>query len=191
MRIQRVHFPFRQGALWIGILVGTGATWGILTFPYINWQAVVAPVDERPLVIRLDAKGDGRYQAPRSGNRRHGGIDLAAPLDSPVRAIRSGTVIQVGTHRGRGNFVDLEHGGQLGSRYAHLETILVKTGQRVKQGQMIGTVGKTGNARHPWIMPHVHLELTRKGHRIDPTTLGLDVVVASNNGRSTDGRGGE
>lgn len=173
------------------VVVGAAIMWGALEWPYINWQAVVPPVDERPLLVRQDAKGDGGYGAPRSGNRRHAGIDLAAPLGSPVRAIRSGTAIQVGTHRGRGLFVDLEHRGRFTSRYAHLQTIDVKVGQRVKQGERIGTVGKTGNARHPWIHPHVHLEVTRDGDRIDPTTLGLEVVVSSTREGSASGRGGE
>jgi len=144
--------------------------------PYINWHAVVSPVDARPLVIRQDAKGKGYFGAPRSGHRFHRGIDLVAALKSPVRAIRSGWVVRVATHRGLGRYVELEHEPHLHSLYAHLDTVTVKEGERVPQGAIIGSVGKTGNARHPWITPHLHLEVVRDGTPIDPQGLGLHVT---------------
>jgi murein DD-endopeptidase MepM/ murein hydrolase activator NlpD len=166
------HAPYLGAGLAIaGLLAGAAK------LPYVNWRPVVPPVDAQPLQIRLDAKGDGRYDAPRSGNRRHRGVDLAAPLDSPVRAIRSGTVREVGTHRGLGKFVVLDHGRAMTSLYAHLNETVVEAGARVKQGQQIGTIGKTGNARHQWIAPHVHLEITRDGQRVDPMSLGLDAAA--------------
>lgn len=189
------------GRLWIGILLGCGATLTALELPYFNWRPVVPPIDTRPLVIRQDAKGDGRFQSPRSGNRRHRGIDLVAPIDSPVRAVRSGTVVQVGLHRGLGRFVELQHRRGMSSRYAHLKTVRVEPGRRVRQGAVIGTVGKTGNARHAWITPHVHLEVLQDGAPIDPRTLGLEVEDASarlaragsepDASRSPHGRGGD
>ena len=133
------------------------------------------PIDARPLVIRQDAKGDGHFLSPRSGNRRHRGIDLTAQLNSPVRAIRSGRVAEVGTHPGLGRFVKLSHGGRLHSLYAHLNRVSVEPGQRVRQGELIGTVGKTGNARHRWITPHVHLEIVRDGQPVNPAAFGLPV----------------
>jgi murein DD-endopeptidase MepM/ murein hydrolase activator NlpD len=164
-----------------------------LELPYVNWRAAVPPVDARPLLIRRDARGDGRFLSPRSGNRRHRGVDLAAGLGTPVRAIRSGRVAEVGNHRGLGRFVALEHGGGLRTLYAHLETSAVEPGGRVAQGAIIGTVGKTGNARHQWITPHLHLEVTRGGALLDPASLGLRLVernssVAESGG--TDARGG-
>ena len=188
------------GRLWVGILLGCGATLTALELPYVNWRLVVPPIDTRPLVIRQDAKGDGRFQSPRSGNRRHRGTDLVAPIDSPVRALRSGTVVQVGLHRGLGQFVELKHRRGLRSRYAHLQTVRVEGGQRVRQGAVIGTVGKTGNARHAQITSHLHLEVLQDGVPIDPQTLGLAVAETpllplarseSVRSRSLDGRGGE
>ena len=98
-------------------LVGAAVVVG-LELPYVNWQRIVAPVETGALRIRHDAKGDGRFGAPRSGGRQHQGLDLWAPLDSPVHAIRSGRVVRVGSHRGLGRFIELEHAGQLRSRYA-------------------------------------------------------------------------
>ena len=152
-----------------------GLVWAGVEVSFVNWRTVDAPVDAIPLRLRHDAKGDGGFGAPRSGNRRHGGIDLAAPLESPVRAIRSGWVVTVARHPGRGLYIDLDHGNHLRSRYAHLHGASVEEGARVRQGEVIGAVGKTGNARHRAIVPHVHLEVWRDGERIDPHTLGLRV----------------
>ena len=155
---------------------GCRRTLGVLELPYVNWKAVAAPVDAQPLTIREDAKGDGRFLSLRSGGRVHRGIDVTASIGSPVRAIRSGTVIQVGLHRGLGRYVELEHAGSLHSLYAHLQDVSIEPGTRVKQGDLIGTVGKTGNARHRWITPHLHLEVLKGGVPINPTTLGLQVL---------------
>ncbi|MBI3330637.1 MAG: M23 family metallopeptidase [Candidatus Omnitrophica bacterium] len=158
------------------LVVGGGLVAAGYELPYVDWQAVVPPVDAQPLIVRVDAKGDGRFWSLRSGNRRHRGVDLAAPLHSPVRAIRSGTVTETGSHRGLGRFIELSHRGGLRSLYAHLARVDVEPGARVRQGDVIGLVGKTGNARHRWITPHVHLEVWRNGEPIDPATLGLAVT---------------
>jgi murein DD-endopeptidase MepM/ murein hydrolase activator NlpD len=175
----------------LGAAIGTGVTLAVLELPYVNWHPVVAPVDTRPLVIRQDAKGDGRFLAPRSGNRRHQGVDLAAALDSPVRAIRSGIVVQVGSHRGLGRFVELEHRGELRSRYAHLNSVRVEPGARIAQGDIIGTVGKTGNARHPWIAPHLHLEVLQGDEPVNPAALGLEMVEADAPAREGEANSGD
>jgi len=160
---------------------------------YINWRSVVPPVEVDTLRVRQDAKGDGRFGAPRSGHRQHRGIDLLAPLNTPVRAIRSGTVVQVDTHRGGlGRYVEIAHGDGLTSLYAHLATATVEKGDRVVQGQRIGTVGKTGNARHRWIEPHLHLEVARWGEVFDPAALGLRVLAsAPESEQVADGFGGD
>jgi murein DD-endopeptidase MepM/ murein hydrolase activator NlpD len=167
------------------------SVWAVRELPYVNWQPIAAPVDQLPLTIRQDAKGDGRYGAPRSGNRTHRGIDLAAPLGSPVRAIRSGAVIQAAIHRGLGHYVEINHGEGVVSLYAHMKSTEVKRGERIRQGQAIGTVGKSGNARHAWIMPHVHLEVTEEGERIDPHALGLETLIVQEMPENADARGGE
>ena len=141
--------------------------------PYVNWKPVVPPLDTEPLVIRQDAKGDGRFQAPRSGNRKHRGVDLVGELQSPVHAIRSGWVREARFHRGLGWFVELQHRGGLISLYAHLHETRVAPGMRVRQGDILGTVGKTGNARNALIVPHLHLEVLRNGAPINPEVLGL------------------
>ena len=144
MRKRRGSVP----SMIVGLAIGSAVTAAVIEWPYINWQPSVAPVEAQPLVFRQDAKGDGHFLSPRSGNRRHQGVDIVAELNSPVHAIRSGVVLEVGTHRGLGRFVTLEHDRGMRSRYALLNTVLVQPGVRIRQGAVIGTVGKTGNARH-------------------------------------------
>jgi murein DD-endopeptidase MepM/ murein hydrolase activator NlpD len=182
----------KKPPFWVGLALGWGSAAAAVELPYVDWHRIVPPLDERPLVIRADAKGDGRFQSPRSGHRRHQGLDLAAPVGSPVRAVRSGTVVEVGMHRGLGRFIELEHRGGMRSRYAHLQRVSVEPGTRVRQGALIGAVGKTGNARHPWIAPHLHLELWDGKQAVDPQTLGLRVTgPVEPQGGTVDARGGE
>jgi len=180
----------RQPSFLAGMGLGALLAWGLPQVFWIDWHPVVAPLDE-PLVIRADAKGDGRFGAPRSGNRRHLGVDLQAPRGSPVRAIRSGLVVASGRHRGMGRYIHLEHATGLQSHYGHLDTVLVEVGERVRQGDTIGTVGKTGNARHPLITPHLHLEVRQDGVSIDPSTLGLAFVATEGQTSDVDADGGE
>lgn len=166
----------RWRLLSVGIVLGAGLTVTALELPYVNWWKVAPPLDVSPLIIRRDAKGDGRFLAPRSGGRRHRGVDVTAALNSPVRSIRSGRVVEAGVHRGLGQFVEIEHRRGLRSRYAHLNAVVVRVGSRVPQGALIGRVGKTGNARSALIHPHLHLEVWRDGEAVDPQALGLRLI---------------
>ena len=101
--------------------------------------------------------------------RFHQGTDLAAPEGTPVVAAFSGRVEIAGSLGGYGLIVVISHGDTHETRYAHLSEVLVKVGQEVKQGNVIGLVGSTGLATGP----HLHFELWRKMQEglvaIDPT----------------------
>ncbi len=84
----------------------------------------------------------------------HSGIDLGAPLGTPVLAAKAGRVEFAGWGDGYGNLIELDH-GSTGTRYAHLEAIYVSQGQSVAQGQQIGLVGSTGRSTGP----HLHFEI--------------------------------
>ena len=98
----------------------------------------------------------------------HEGIDLTAPVGTPIYAPGDGVVIRVEQNRGRrgyGNLVVLDHEvNGITSRYAHLSTIMVKQGQRVKRGEQIGTVGNTGLSTSP----HLHYEIRVNGASVNP-----------------------
>ena len=96
----------------------------------------------------------------------HTGIDLVEPFASPIYAADDGVVALVGnTSSGYGNYVVIAHSGGLDTLYGHLSTALVKVGQSVTQGQVVGLEGSTGNSTGP----HLHFELRIKNQPVDPT----------------------
>ena len=95
----------------------------------------------------------------------HEGIDMAAPIGTPVFAAAAGDVIYAGDHvRGYGNMVVLKHGGDLVTVYAHNSLLLVHTGDRVTVGQEIARIGDTGRST----APHLHFEVRRGEVPQDP-----------------------
>ena len=93
----------------------------------------------------------------------HTGLDMAAPVGTPVVAAREG-VVSVSHPGWAGNLVTVDHGGGLYSRYAHLSSVFVKPGQQVQTGQSIGAVGALGNTTGP----HLHFEVLVAGTTVDP-----------------------
>jgi murein DD-endopeptidase MepM/ murein hydrolase activator NlpD len=87
----------------------------------------------------------------------HSGIDLLAPLGTGVQATGDGTVAFAGTQGSYGNLVIINHGKGIQTRYAQLESIKVTAGQKVQQGDILGTVGTTGKPTSP--QPHLHFEV--------------------------------
>ncbi len=100
---------------------------------------------------------------PRWG-RMHRGIDLGAPVGTPIRAIRGGSVIFAGWQGGYGQITLIDHGNGVVSAYAHQSRFAVGQGARVSQGQVIGYVGMTGNTTGP----HLHLETRVGGSAVNP-----------------------
>jgi murein DD-endopeptidase MepM/ murein hydrolase activator NlpD len=146
-------------------------------------SAFAAPRSPGGGTRRLDGSGMigavtsafGERHDPFHGERRmHSGVDVAAPVGTPIRAPRDGIVRVAGTRGGYGNVVYLDHGDGTESRYAHCDTLSVKPGQVVRAGEPIATVGATGRATGP----HVHLELRSGGRAIDPASLVPHVLGA-------------
>lgn len=99
----------------------------------------------------------------------HHGIDMAAIKGTIVKAVRAGTVVQACFQTGYGNTVVVQHGENIKTRYAHLHTIRVSTGQKIKQAAVIGTVGETGFIRKKGKDgSHLHFEVYEKGKRVNP-----------------------
>ncbi len=99
--------------------------------------------------------------------RPHRGVDYGAPTGTPVYASGDGLVLESGYGRGNGNFVFVRHEGNIVTRYLHLHKRLVRKGQRVSQGQTIGTVGATGLATGP----HLHYEFLVDGTHRNPSSI--------------------
>jgi len=98
---------------------------------------------------------------------QHNGEDIAASLGTPVKATNDGVVKMVDDHFFSGKGVILDHGLGLFTMYFHLDTTAVKEGERVKRGDVIGTVGKSGRATGP----HLHWGAWLNGSRVNPFAL--------------------
>lgn len=109
--------------------------------------------------------GFGWRRDPIDGSREfHKGVDIVAPMGTPVRASADGLVTAAGRMAGYGSMVHLAHGFGMGTRYGHLSRVMVAPGQRVKRGDVIGLVGSTGRSTGP----HLHYEVFRTGIQVDP-----------------------
>ncbi|PVD52129.1 peptidase M23 [Terrimonas sp.] len=97
--------------------------------------------------------------------KMHAGLDFAAPQGTPIYSTADGVVKLAGnTGNGYGNYVIINHGYGYETLYGHQYKIKVKSGQRVKRGELIGWVGSTGKSTGP----HVHYEVHKNGRHIDP-----------------------
>ncbi|MBI6545917.1 MAG: peptidoglycan DD-metalloendopeptidase family protein [Cyanobacteria bacterium NC_groundwater_1444_Ag_S-0.65um_54_12] len=94
----------------------------------------------------------------------HPGIDITAKIGTPIRAARSGKVTYAGWEGRYGRMVDIDHGKGMVTRYAHAARILVRSGEQVQAGDIIGTVGVSGNATGP----HLHYEIRINGRAVNP-----------------------
>lgn len=94
----------------------------------------------------------------------HEGVDFSARIGTPIVAAANGVVIAAEKHPEYGNLVEVDHGNDYTTRYAHASTLLVKTGQLVKRGQRLAEVGNTGRSTGP----HLHFEVRYKGASVNP-----------------------
>jgi len=107
----------------------------------------------------------GWRKDPIDGSRSfHEGVDLPAPVGTPVVAVAPGRVLEVGRRGGYGLEVVVEHDGGWRTRYAHLSSTQVSPGERIARGDRLGSVGSTGRSTGP----HLHFEALRDGKIVDP-----------------------
>lgn len=123
----------------------------------------------RPTSIRVSAvmPVQGRLTNPYSS--AHQGLDLAAPVGTPIRAALAGRVVEsrFDGRTGWGWTVRLDHGGGLTTRYSHNSANLVRVGQTVTAGAVIARVGSTGNSTGP----HLHYTVMQGGRVINPSSI--------------------
>ncbi len=126
------------------------------------------PVDSVRVSSRFNLK---RKHPILNRIRAHKGVDYAAPIGTPIRATADGRVQYLGVKGGYGNTIELQHGGKYTTLYAHLSDYAkgLKIKSTVRQGQVIGYVGKSGLATGP----HLHYEFRVNGEHRDPLTVKL------------------
>jgi murein DD-endopeptidase MepM/ murein hydrolase activator NlpD len=95
----------------------------------------------------------------------HDGVDFSAPIGKEIVATGDGTVVEIKrSRRGYGNTLIIDHGYSYKTVYAHLHTFEVRKGQKVKRGQVIGTIGNTGKST----APHLHYEVRKNNRAVNP-----------------------
>lgn len=125
-----------------------------------------SPLDFR----RVSSNFNPTRRHPVTGKvRAHRGTDYAAPVGTPIWAAGDGIVQKSSYNRFNGNYVFIKHSNTYITKYLHLTKRMVKTGQRVKQGQTIGTLGGTGRVTGP----HLHYEFLVNGVHKNPRTVKL------------------
>jgi murein DD-endopeptidase MepM/ murein hydrolase activator NlpD len=120
------------------------------------------------------SSGFGYRRDPKTGGRRmHKGLDFAGPIGTPIYATAGGVVTFAGWSHGYGRLIKIQHQFGIETRYAHLNKIRVKTGQRVSRGQRIADMGASGRVTGP----HLHYEVRIGGQAVNPMTY----IKAANN----------
>jgi murein DD-endopeptidase MepM/ murein hydrolase activator NlpD len=146
--------------------------------PTTGGATPLVPPPQAPAEVAAPApRGSGKFLWPvngkvvsvfglKDGGQHNDGINIAAPLGTPVRAAENGVVVYAGNElRGFGNLLLIRHADGWVSAYAHCDALLVKRGDQVKRGQVIARVGQTGAVSSP----QLHFELRKSGQAVDPT----------------------
>jgi len=133
-----------------------------MTPEWLGTGSFIPPLDQEPFP---------NFGQRRIYNRRppsiHGGVDIGAPWGTPIRAANSGKVVLASNLYFSGKTVIIEHGQGVFSIYGHMSKFLVKRGDEVKKGALIGKVGSTGRSTGP----HLHWALKIYESRVDPFAL--------------------
>jgi murein DD-endopeptidase MepM/ murein hydrolase activator NlpD len=127
-------------------------------------KAMAIPT-QNPVLIGVNGSPFGWRIDPFTGkSAMHTGIDFQAETGTPIFATAGGLVVTQEFHSAYGNMIEIDHGNQVISRYAHTSKVFVKKGDLIKRGQKIALVGSTGRATGP----HLHYEVLVQGAPQDP-----------------------
>jgi murein DD-endopeptidase MepM/ murein hydrolase activator NlpD len=145
------------------------ASIALLDLQIERWEGLQEVVRSLPLTGPLDQFRITSTFGPRKDpvNRRtssHHGLDLAAPIHTPILSTAPGKVVFAGWKGRYGRVIVIDHGHGIRTRYAHLRKILVKVGQEVSHREKIGLLGSSGRSTGP----HVHYEIQVHGRPLDP-----------------------
>lgn len=121
---------------------------------------------EMPIESDWYSSGFGYRIDPFTGKKAfHDGVDFSAQIGTPIKAAAAGVVVYSDRHPEYGNMVEIDHGDEMVSRYAHASKLLVELGQIVLQGQKIAEVGNTGRSTGA----HLHFEIRYKDKPLNPS----------------------
>lgn len=125
----------------------------------------IAIPSRRPIEKMSLSSSYGMRVHPITGKlARHNGVDIPAPYGTPIYATADGIVGRAQRLGGYGNYVEIEHGNAIETRYGHMSSFVVQPGQQVKKGDVIGYVGSTGRSTGN----HLHYEVRIDGEPVNP-----------------------
>jgi murein DD-endopeptidase MepM/ murein hydrolase activator NlpD len=131
-------------------------------------KAGVAIPSINPVEVMRTTSQYGYRTDPFQGRRKnHKGLDIAGPIGTPIYATADGTIGRAQWVSGYGKYIEVEHGNAIQTRYGHLSALNVTSGQRVKQGDIIGFMGSTGRSTGS----HLHYEVRIAGEPVNPVSF--------------------
>lgn len=171
MRIGEIMSPSpRRGKRWAAFAFAAALALpaGAVQLAYAQAAVGATPFMTLPLSGKISA-GFGEMLDPITGKQRfHDAVDIMAKEGTPIVAPAAGRVVHVFHNYGRyGEYLEIDHGNGLVTRYAHMLTITVAEGQQVASGERIGQVGSTGSSTGP----HLHIQVLRHGKSINPADV--------------------
>lgn len=128
--------------------------------------------------LRLVSGFGIRINPFHKGKYKHTGMDFAAPRGTTVQATAPGKIKKARVSSlvaGYGNHIIIDHGNGFVTLYAHLDEVLVRNGEQVSKGEVIGTVGSSGGS----MAPHLHYEITHRGEPVDPLIFMIEGLSSS------------
>jgi murein DD-endopeptidase MepM/ murein hydrolase activator NlpD len=141
----------------------------------------IQPIANNQLDMLVSGYGE-RINPFHKGKHLHPGLDFAAPRGTSVIATAPGVVVAVNRtnlEAGYGNYLDIDHGNGFKTRYAHMETIRVRRGERVTKAMTIGTVGSSGGS----VAPHLHYEVIHDGEPVNPMQYLMEGISSRDHDR--------
>jgi murein DD-endopeptidase MepM/ murein hydrolase activator NlpD len=142
------------------------------------WQQNIVP-SLWPVQGRLNSSFGSRTDPFTGGSSFHPGVDIAAPLGSPIRVTADGIVKRTEWSGAYGKLIVVDHGGGIETYYAHMSAFDVIPGQEVRRGQIVGRSGNTGRATSP----HLHYEVRQGGAPVNPYKYLARSLVLDSPGR--------
>jgi murein DD-endopeptidase MepM/ murein hydrolase activator NlpD len=140
-------------------------------------EVILVPVPaevayQMPVSARVSSGFGSRFHPIDRKMKFHGGLDLAVPTGTKVKAAADGIVKFAGVQGGYGNLVVIEHPDGRETRYGHLKQILVSEGEKVSAGQQFALSGSTGKSTGP----HLHFEVRENGQVVNPLKIMSNVL---------------
>jgi murein DD-endopeptidase MepM/ murein hydrolase activator NlpD len=135
------------------------------------------PIENNGLTKLVSGFGT-RINPYHKGNYHHPGVDFAVPKGTSIFATASGTIVDISRSNlevGYGNYIDIDHGNGVTTRYAHLDQIQVRMHQKVSKGTVIGTAGMSGGA----VAPHLHYEIIRNNEQVNPVNYMMEGLTST------------